>query len=631
MVQKILSFIRKFRARIIFYALGLGSLVWFLVRVIPKPSRASYPCMKAATPLAASFVTYLIGITSFTFLFRKAQKKLVQSKILLAAVLIVFGLAAGTVAVVTNNSATYASDYQGPQTGNEPIGIGKGVFPGRVVWAHDVDATDENCPDSDGEYWYQDTHTNTNVVKSMLSEGLQKLSGTTSDAEAWDAIFHNFNNAHGRGDQGYTAGEKIVIKVNMNAIWYGDAGINTSPQVCYALLDQLINVVGAAQADISIGDPNITLTSGVYEKCHTAFPNVKYWRANGASAPSGTSANVIFTSDGSASSKLPQAYVDAAYLFNVPVLKKHHRGGISVCSKNHFGSMSPYTSIMNNFHPSLPVPDAHESGQDPNPNYGVYRCFVDIMGHKDLGGKTVLYLVDGLWSSVNWGHPSIKWRMTPFNNDYPNSLFLSQDPVAIESVCYDFLYQEFDENHPTEGDPATTDKGPFPRFKGTDDFLHQAADPTNWPSDIDYDPENDGSVLTSMGTHEHWNNYTDKLYSRNLGTGEGIELISDFTPVALQPVNYIPEGFAIRGNYPNPFSSETVIEYTVAEPSYLRLQISDISGKIIYRTDLGQKLTGEFSFTWDGSSVPAGQYFCTIRVTGNDGYFNLSNKMLISR
>ena len=29
-----------------------------------------------------------------------------------------------------------------------------------------------------------------------------------------------------------------------------------------------------------------------------------------------------------------------------------------------------------------------------------------------------------------------------------------------------------------------------------------------------------------MGVHEHWNNATDKKYSRNLGKGEGIELVS---------------------------------------------------------------------------------------------------------
>ena len=41
---------------------GLVSLIWFLVRVIPKPSRASYPCQRAAAPLASGFVIWLVGL-----------------------------------------------------------------------------------------------------------------------------------------------------------------------------------------------------------------------------------------------------------------------------------------------------------------------------------------------------------------------------------------------------------------------------------------------------------------------------------------------------------------------------------------------------------------------------------------
>ena len=32
---------------------GAAALVWFLVRVIPKPGRASYPCQRAAFPVAS--------------------------------------------------------------------------------------------------------------------------------------------------------------------------------------------------------------------------------------------------------------------------------------------------------------------------------------------------------------------------------------------------------------------------------------------------------------------------------------------------------------------------------------------------------------------------------------------------
>jgi len=65
---------------------------------------------------------------------------------------------------------------------------------------------------------------------------------------------------------------------------------------------------------------------------------------------------------------------------------------------------------------------------------------------------------------------------------------------------------------------------------GVQDYLHQAADPANWAKGIVYDPEHDGTALTSLGVHEHWNNATDKQYSRNLKTGNGIELVKILKP-----------------------------------------------------------------------------------------------------
>jgi hypothetical protein len=102
--------------------------------------------------------------------------------------------------------------------------------------------------------------------------------------------------------------------------------------------------------------------------------------------------------------------------------------------------------------------------------------------------------------------------MPPFNDDWPSSLFLSMDPVAIESVARDFLSQQWPEQ--------------VLMYEGVEDYLHEAALADNPPSGTFYDPENDGTPLAGLGVHEHWNNANDKQYSRNLGTGDGIELVT---------------------------------------------------------------------------------------------------------
>ena len=103
-------------------------------------------------------------------------------------------------------------------------------------------------------------------------------------------------------------------------------------------------------------------------------------------------------------------------------------------------------------------------------------------------------------------------RGTPFGGDWAKSLFVSQDPIALDSVGYDFIRAEYED---------------YPRQTGVDDYLHEAAMAAHPPSGTVYDPDHaqPERPLASLGVHEHWNNPIDKKYSRNLGGGAGIELV----------------------------------------------------------------------------------------------------------
>jgi hypothetical protein len=139
------------------------------------------------------------------------------------------------------------------------------------------------------------------------------------------------------------------------------------------------------------------------------------------------------------------------------------------------------------------------------------------MGHAHLGRKTVLHLLDGLFSGLHPQDPAPRrMQAPPFNGHWSCSLFASQDPVAIDSVGLDFLRAE----------PA--EWADFARQGGVDDYLHEAALANNPPSGTFYDPDHATATerLASLGVHEHWNNPQDKQYSRNLGSGPGIELVA---------------------------------------------------------------------------------------------------------
>jgi len=371
--------------------------------------------------------------------------------------------------------------------------------------------------------------------------------------------------------------------------------MDATPEVLYVVLVQLIDSVGVKQEDITAGDPFRCFANPLWTLCHTKYPNVHYIDGFGKfgreTTKISTTESLVF-SDKKFKSRLPQAYMDAAYMINIPTMKSHSSNGISLAAKNHQGSiLDSYQTAS-----SQSATFMHYDFPDANHNaMKQYRHLVDYMGHEKLGGNTVLFLVDAIWSGTDWSGLVQKWGMLPFNNDFTSSLFLSQDGVAVESVCYDFLYTEYtDFEHKNMGGARSY----YPLWPAVADYLLQAASPTNWPSNIKYDPEGDGAFLKSLGVYERWNNKIDKQYSDNLtGISGGIHLVSvPSTLVKSKQVNYDPISVHFDNNtigqlnqqklkvYPIPFKTYFQVELPESnQPS--KVSMYDRAGKCVYSNE----------------------------------------------
>lgn len=647
---------KQYGKRLIFPILGLSSTIWILIRVIPKPSRATYPCMRVAAPLASSFVAYIIGLGASIFAFRKAKEHLRGTRYILAGVFLIAGLVVGLWTVSETDKPVYATYSTIQHPANTPIGEANGINPGRVVWVHDPDATNENCTNSygqkgnraDDDGWFLSKNNDQGAIDRMLSEALRSLTGESTDADAWDALFKYFNQQkHGIENMGYTSGEKIFLKLNATSTYgkgqswgnitnnydanecnsYGIA--ETSPHVVLAVLKQLVNVCGIAQQDISVGDPMKLLYNHCYDLWHDEFPDIHYIANEGAKgrikAIAGKNPSIFYSDKGRVivekSDRLYTVIENADYMINIPTLKAHARAGITLFAKNHFGS---HTRIdATHLHPALVAPDA---GPPTRTKIGIYRVQVDLMGHELLGGNTMLFLVDALWAGSEACDPPTKWTLSPFNNDWTSSIFASQDQVAIESVAFDFLRTEYN---------GENGKVSYPNMPGVDDYLHQAADSICWPVDVSYDPEADGTPIKSLGVHEHWNNPTDKQYSRNLGTDEGIELVyikSTSSRVEEDASSQAVYSYTLYPNYPNPFNPSTTIKYDLPENNHVELIIYDVLGNEIYKLVEENQSSGTHSITWngttmDGIKVASGIYFYCLKA---NEYINV-RKMILTK
>jgi len=506
---------------------GLLSLFWFLIRVIPKPTRATYPCQRFALPLASSFIVWIVGFISSTLIYRKARSLLQRSHYVVAAFLFVVAITTVwlSLSITAEDSATAA--FTPSDLPNNPIGIAKGIYPGRVVWTHDPASTTWDGSTGD---WWDDDNTNQEMVDFMISKTIQTLTGQPNDTDAWDALFKHFNQTRGFGDFGYQQGEKIAIKINMNQAtsglnWNKGQGM-PSPHVIDSLLHQLIYTVGVQGSAITIYDASRNIGNPIYNKIRSYsdpnFQDITFVSGggNGRIAASRDTSKPLYTNAGTA--YFPRCVTEAKYLFNMALLRPHSLFGVTLCAKNHFGST--FFPSQNSWTPS----PMHNYGLRGNP-MGSYNCLVDLNGHNQLSGKTLLYMIDGLYGARNQSSNVLKW--VSFGDNWSSSIFTSQDPIAIDSVGLDFLRYEDEINQ----DMSDVTGNP-------DNYLHEAALANNPPSGTFYDPEGDEIRLESLGVHEHWNNPIDKQYSRNLGIGEGIELVAPSLAIEDGPIENMNSG-----------------------------------------------------------------------------------------
>jgi hypothetical protein len=607
--------------------LGLASVIWVLIRVVPKPSRATYPCQKVAQPLAAGFIVWLLGLVGSSLIIQRARSLFQRHRYVVAvicfatAVLLSFLTLSDAPGV-----AASAGTFVPTDSANNPVGIAKGINPGRVVWVYDSLLSDQG---STSGWWWEDKRTDPKEAQRMMNQALLNLTGIDDPVKSWDSLFKYFNKTrYNQNDVGYKAGDKIAIKVN-NIFsrfyqWTDSQDNRPCPQMVHALLWQLVNMAGVPEKDITIYDCVFYHGDPVYKYCHANFPGVRWAegdatdRVDGHSYEKGPGSDpgtrekvvpdtncVVYYGDpnlvpGSGTVCLPTVVSKAKYLINICLPRNHELAGVTLCAKNFFGSVwhpNPPPGNAYYYHGWCPffmhksVAALNFAADIPMRPMGSYNALVDLMGHKDLGGKTLLFIGECIRPKY--------WSAPPFKGRPASSLFMSQDIVAMESVLLDFLRSA----------------GVVPA--GTpDNYLHEAAQADNPPSGTVYDPENDGIRLQSLGVHEHWNNPTDKQYSRNLGTGKGIELIQiiNNTPTVVEHSSSdIPETFTLFANYPNPFNPSTKIRYAIPQNSFVTLKVFDLRGREIVTLVNEKKVSGNYEVTFIASNLSSGIYFYQLK------------------
>jgi hypothetical protein len=300
-----------------------------------------------------------------------------------------------------------------------------------------------------------------------------------------------------------------------------------SPAMAFALLNQLIQA-GVKPDDITVYDASRFVPDPIVNTCRTAaLSGVCFADFSGGDGREACQRDLSQPVRWSIDTKsnlayLPNIVTQSDYLINVALFKGHSLAGVTLTAKNHFGTIMsdldgrptlnpPQGANLHGFVAAYNVQGPPDWSW-PQAPMGSYNPLVDLIGHAHLGGKTLLFMIDAMYGvesqNAEVSSQSI-FQSSPFNNHWSSSLFLSQDPVALDSVGADILINE----------PAIISQADIlPKDSTYQNYLHEAALADNPPSKTEY-------KLASLGVHDHWNNATEKKYSRDLGFSEGIELI----------------------------------------------------------------------------------------------------------
>jgi hypothetical protein len=88
-----------------------------------------------------------------------------------------------------------------------------------------------------------------------------------------------------------------------------------------------------------------------------------------------------------------------------------------------------------------------------------------------------------------------------------------------------------------------------------------------------------------------------------------------------------PSGMHLGQNHPNPFNRTSVINYETSIAGRIRLEVYDISGRVVLVLDEGNKLPGNYSLSIDAVNLKQGVYFYSMQVNGKT---EQTRKMIVS-
>lgn len=222
------------------------------------------------------------------------------------------------------------------------------------------------------------------------------------------------------------------------------------------------------------------------------------------------------------------------------------------------------------------------------------------------------------FENTNGRNPSLRYGAVHMFNNYLNDI--DDYGIAVRKGAHAKLENNVYHN---VNIPITTDK-----FKGIDGYACASGNIFSGTS---------GSNSITQTGCDWWTSTTlpysytlDPVSSvistipDNVGVGKISELKTTIIPLSTITNNMAPEAIELRQNYPNPFTTNTSIEYTLVANSKVNLSVFDLKGQKVAVLVNNNESAGSHKIKLDHTDLPCGTYIYRLLV--ND--VQLSKKMI---
>jgi uncharacterized protein (DUF362 family) len=662
--------------KIIFFLSGLASLIWFLIRVIPKPSRAAYPCQRVAFPVATAFLIWLFGIITSSFIYVKAKMSWRNSRYAVAGLLCLLAI---FVFLFTTTPFRYTPAMAVVYDIKTSL-LGSSIPPLRSFQITDSTAVEPSSlvgAVKSSEAYAEDI--DFDEILSMVSEAIDKAGGLESVVSDGDTVILKPNLISFKD---FSASED-TLNPEVN-------GIATDYRVIQAVVNAVREVnptgkiflmegsgVGITAVNMSI--VNWDQVTGIDSLMYLEDICGDWWDTTsvylqGVSLPPG---KALYYGAGNRY-WLNKLYYEADVLISLPVLKNHQCTGATGAVKNVGIGATPPT--IYGLGPQYPYPYERSQRIDHG-NYMSQRTNLNNWIHDFYMCRPVDFVImDGLQGIQNGPLCHVYLNgTTEISEDQMNMrlILASSDPIAIDAVgallaghdpllmphlvtlhndslgCCDprFIRINGIKVGDEKQDYEIADSGVHSKYTDFDgptfsiETCYVLDNELHFNLTVDEDVTKvevtiDGLYLDQIIVENFEDCYFDLdtlevnenteivvyAYDRYLNyDSKYANLSTSIQDDTGSGTSKIPNGFVLHHNYPNPFNPQTTIRYALPEDALVSVSVYSVVGRKIETLVNERQTAGYHECVWNRKDAPSGIYFYRLQA----GDFVETRKMVL--